>query len=512
MRLRLPLALGLAFAAAYPAALGWMQQPAQRAAPGWRPSSSLTMKDSSRTERIHTCADMADRLAGGGKLLDLDVRGDSYAYLASRADDDTHPVLEVMRQRLQEGSKPGARTDGFKVGLAVEGGGMRGCVSAGMISAMIELGLMGTVDAVFGSSAGSLVGAYALSGQPSRVGCSVYYDALTGKGRHFIDTRYVMRAMGLGLLGLPLTRGAGVRDLLNNTIGESVLNVSCGQFWLVPFLYCNTDQHAPFFSVQLDYLLKDVVQRKVPLDWEGFWASQENQPLHVVASALRLHRSVALSAAKGNFQSIEELTDCMRASMLLPGIAGPWVHLPSMEGEPLVDSQLYEPMPFRSALESGCTHVLVLRSRPDDVNVIAATKLPERLIMRRFFKRKYGDVDAYEYMKKAGHKQVYAEDILALNEGARARAGSRGPFLLPLSLSKGSAQVGRLERTREGILEGVRTGYQHAHDILRRCSDDDKLSHMNGWDAACSCFPNEILEHDHDPWAQEWLATNSKPQ
>jgi hypothetical protein len=32
----------------------------------------------------------------------------------------------------------------------------------------------------------------------------------------------------------------------------------------------------------------------------------------------------------------------------------------------LVDALIYEPMPYRSALEDGCTHVLVLRTWPDD--------------------------------------------------------------------------------------------------------------------------------------------------
>lgn len=47
---------------------------------------------------------------------------------------------------------------------------MRGCVSAGMIAAVSTLGLMDTFDAVYGSSAGSLVGAYAIAGQVSKVG------------------------------------------------------------------------------------------------------------------------------------------------------------------------------------------------------------------------------------------------------------------------------------------------------------------------------------------------------
>lgn len=43
----------------------------------------------------------------------------------------SHPVLHVMHQRLQEGSssRPGCRRDGYKLGLVVEGGGMRGIVT-----------------------------------------------------------------------------------------------------------------------------------------------------------------------------------------------------------------------------------------------------------------------------------------------------------------------------------------------------------------------------------------------
>jgi hypothetical protein len=42
-----------------------------------------------------------------------------------------HPVLELLRQRVREGSVPGRRSDGFKLGLVVEGGGMRGIVTGG---------------------------------------------------------------------------------------------------------------------------------------------------------------------------------------------------------------------------------------------------------------------------------------------------------------------------------------------------------------------------------------------
>ena len=79
--------------------------------------------------------------------------------------------------------------------------------------------------------------------------------------------------------------------------------------------------------------------------------------------------------------------------MLLPGLCGEVVCLPldspgdntdSGDGEacearsrggvqesvPLADALLFEPIPYRSAIAEGATHVLVLRTRPDSVNVV----------------------------------------------------------------------------------------------------------------------------------------------
>jgi len=50
--------------------------------------------------------------------------------------------------------------------LAIEGGGMRGTVTAGMALALHELGLVPAFDAVYGSSAGAISGAWLLSSRP----------------------------------------------------------------------------------------------------------------------------------------------------------------------------------------------------------------------------------------------------------------------------------------------------------------------------------------------------------
>eukprot|EP00903_Cladosiphon_okamuranus_P016650 g15353.t1 len=430
--------------------------------------------------RVTTADQMRELLSqeGGKRLLDLDARGDSQAMLEAR--EDEHPVLEALRNRLKAGTKPGSHEDGLKVGLAIEGGGMRGCVSAGMIAAVVTLGLMDTFDAVYGSSAGSLVGAYAIAGQEGmpRLGCSVYYDTLTGTGRHFIDTRQIFRSMGLGLLGTVVTRWRGLKELVREKWGSPVLN--------------------------LNYLLHDVVERQRPLDWDGFWKKQATQPLHVIASGVTSEKAVVLTSRGGHFKTLRELTECMRASMLLPGITGPMVTLPNVD-EQLVDSQLYQQIPFQTAIDDGCTHVLVLRSRPDGTNLLGKPKIVERLITHRFFKRKSKDPVSYKFMKSGGHKKLYAESVLTLNEAAAAKAGDAGPYLMPMCLPAPEPEVGRLERGRENILEGVRKGYEHAHLLLRRTAPQHPTAGMDGREAALEAFPDSILAEEMDPVVKEIL-------
>lgn len=58
--------------------------------------------------------------------------------------------------------------------------------------------------------------------------------------------------------------------------------------------------------------------------------------------------------------------------------------------EPLTDAQLYEPIPYRSAVRENCTHVIALRTKPDDVSVTSKMSFIEKMIMSRFFGRKLG--------------------------------------------------------------------------------------------------------------------------
>ena len=66
----------------------------------------------------------------------------------------TDPVLRVLLERARAGSRPSERADDHVVCLPIEGGGMRGAVSAGMCVVLEAAGLAGAFDRIYGVSAG----------------------------------------------------------------------------------------------------------------------------------------------------------------------------------------------------------------------------------------------------------------------------------------------------------------------------------------------------------------------
>jgi predicted patatin/cPLA2 family phospholipase len=99
------------------------------------------------------------------------------------------PVLRVLVERTAAGSRPGERRDPHLVCLAVEGGGMRGSVSAGMCVALEAAGLVPAFDRIYGCSAGALNGAFTATGQ-ALLGATTYEDSAS---RRFIDARRLVR-------------------------------------------------------------------------------------------------------------------------------------------------------------------------------------------------------------------------------------------------------------------------------------------------------------------------------
>jgi predicted acylesterase/phospholipase RssA len=420
-------------------------------------------------------------------LRALSVKGDTQIIGSADHPDYMHPVAKLLheRRRTQSSVTEGMRPDGCKTALVIEGGGMRGCVSAGAVCALGHLGLRDTFDVVYGSSAGSIIGAYFITGQLPWFGPELYYDKLTTAGRKFIDSRRLLRALGFGLVDPRL-----LKDVLTRPQnGKPVLNL--------PYL-------------------KQIIEETKPLNWEAFVERQKVQPLKVVAAGLKSEKSVVMGLGNGGFTfgSLDELTSAMHASSLLPGIAGPLMNVNtealSKEGkqkfvlgnnfqdqayEPLADALIYEPLPYRTAVKEGATHVVVIRSRPDGTDTTGKGGVFERLIMRRFFLRKNKLPNIFKRLSKQLHKKLYAEDIITLNDAAlndRDYKDTSSPHLLTVALPPGSPEVTRLETGREAIFEGVRRGFARTYDALV----ENPAERGRGAIVAKEYFPDEILDYD----------------
>jgi predicted patatin/cPLA2 family phospholipase len=96
--------------------------------------------------------------------------------------------IEVLRAR-----RAGADDD-HRVALVVEGGCMRGVISAGAVTALEHLGLAQRFDAVYGVSAGAFDSAYMLAGQAA-MGTTIYFEDLPAA--HFVRARRMLTARPL---------------------------------------------------------------------------------------------------------------------------------------------------------------------------------------------------------------------------------------------------------------------------------------------------------------------------
>lgn len=108
---------------------------------------------------------------------DASALGDaSPAALLRDPQDTASPVLKTLLERVRVGSAPGERDDGHVVCLAIEGGGMRGAVSAGMCLVLEAAGVVPAFDRIYGVSAGAL-NAWALAVGQAALSATHYQDA-----------------------------------------------------------------------------------------------------------------------------------------------------------------------------------------------------------------------------------------------------------------------------------------------------------------------------------------------
>lgn len=309
-----------------------------------------------------------------------------------------HPVLTALTRRRDEGSVPGQRKDGLKIALAIEGGAMRGVVSAGMVAGIEHLGLLPAFDVIYGTSAGAINGAYLVAGQAA-YGASIYYDEI------------------------------------NNAQFINSLRCLCGD---------------P--SVSLEFLFEHVMIHRKPLDWERVVDS----PIELVpvATSIQQARTVLLRGARSRY----DLYLRLKASARIPFVAGPPV---SVDGQPYVDGGLFASIPFRQALDEGCTHVLALLTRPMGATLKKSSFLCRHIVCRKLVR--YNPLLRNALSDRVGG---YARDLDWLNTRTCAPDGS--PYVCALRPPREAPQVRRFEKRSECLISGAKSGVGAVMDAFGR--------------------------------------------
>lgn len=297
-----------------------------------------------------------------------------------------HEVKDLMAARLR------GEPDQARLGLIVEGGAMRGVVSASMVCVLEDLGLTEVFDDLYATSVGAITGAYFLAGQ-AQLGTSTFLDDL--RDRRFVDPLRTLR-------------------------GKPVLS--------------------------LHYAYEQLTRFHKPLPYERVLASPTR--LHVIASSVRDQRPYNL----GSGDDGQGMRDRFKAASCLPLISGRPIEV---DGLPYIDGGLFDSLPFRAAIEGGCTHLLVLASWPEGVPRKAPSRF-ERAAAARALKGRL----LAAYMTRP---QRYNRDARLLSEANQGR--HIGAHVLTISPGAGAA-IGHLEKDRSLLLRAGRSGAMRAREML----------------------------------------------
>lgn len=316
----------------------------------------------------------------------------------------THPVVELLYRRRNEGSLPGSRSDGYRVGLAIEGGGMRGIVSGAMMATLMDRELERSFDAVYSYSAGAMNCAYFLAGI-GWYALSIYYDNLLS--RAFLDVRRVLR-------GQP--------------------------------------------AMSLDYVMDVVLETAKPLDYATVLASPIE--LHVAASSIRDLKPRDFT----RFTSKEDLKAVLKASACLPLAAGTPI---AYDGDLFLDGGILLAHPVLTALEDGCTHILIIQTRLNSPSRVA--NLAGQLLMAGYLQRiRSGLGTAYlDTVKRYRQLRQHLQEVSRRQEGP--------PFILEVACPTGAHDVTRYSQDRGVLLQGLRAGYSA---MIKAIDSEDCPDHV----------------------------------
>lgn len=289
-----------------------------------------------------------------------------------------HAVKDLLYSRL-EGKK-----DHAKLGLVVEGGAMRGVVSASMVCALEDLGFTSLFDDLYATSVGAITGAYFLAGQ-AQIGTSTFLDDL--RDLRFLNPWRILK-------GAP--------------------------------------------PLSLHYAYEELTYRRKPLSYDRVFASPTR--LHIIAASVDEQRPHDLGCGSDG----AGMRTRFKAASCLPIIAGSPV---MVDGRPYIDGGLFDSLPFRAAIEDGCTHLLVLASWPRGLDRPPPGRVERALVARALSGRLWA-----AYITRADRYNRDAVLLEEANQGRNAEAHI-------LTISPGlEASISHLEKDRDRLLAAGRSG------------------------------------------------------
>jgi len=145
------------------------------------------------------------------------------------------------------------------------------------------------------------------------------------------------------------------------------------------------------------------------------------------------------------------LMQALKASSCIPWFAGDPVVI---NGEHMIDASFYDSIPYKFAVKDGCTHVLVLRTRPSGI-IREKPSLLEQFVLDRYFK-KYGR-HHYDYYFNI-RSDAYNKTTTALDTNIHDD-DCQHACISSIALTKGTKAISQLEKRRKVLVKGAQDGY-----------------------------------------------------
>uniref|UniRef100_A0A7S1GRI5 Uncharacterized protein n=1 Tax=Cyclophora tenuis TaxID=216820 RepID=A0A7S1GRI5_CYCTE len=283
-------------------------------------------------------------------------------------------------------------------------------------------------------------------------------------------------------------------------------------------------------GMNISYVLDSVLNQGGlrPLDTESFQENDAVQPLRVVSSCVWTNGTLDTKCfGTDDYDSVVSKTGrqglfaCMEASMTVPGATGPpvYIHNPhdpsASEDGCFFDAFCFEPLPYRSAVQEGATHVLVFQTRPAGYKAKTQPGVYEKGVAPVYF-NSHQQPTVANFFRNGGQQYRYLEDYLTMEEGQQSPREPiaipptqlqyglpnqpvshtdvkkwRKAHLMPIAVPHGTPELPTLEQDPQKVLEAVRQGFAAAYDLLAPAMDlDDDIKTVSGSRAAELVFPS----------------------